>query len=294
MNAAADLFDVLVSLVKPGSVLLLSGAGISTESGIPDYRGPTGRRRASDPIQYREFVSSAAARRRYWARSAVGWPHVRRAEPNAGHRAVAELERAGLLSGVITQNVDGLHQAAGSRTVVELHGTLYRVVCLGCGALSDRDTLQQTMLLDNPDWNVEAARITPDGDAVLPQPLVDSFRPPRCERCGGALKPQVVLFGENVPCEVVQRAWDLLERSRTVLVVGSSLSVYSGYRFADRAAREGKPVALLNQGYTRADRLAALKIEAPIGRTLARLVDRLSDCCRDGIRFADRRGSQVQ
>ena len=264
---SADI-DSLLGLLRDGEVLLLSGAGISTESGIPDYRGPTGQKRESDPIQYREFVTSAAARQRYWARSAVGWPRVRAAEPNAGHTAVAALQAAGLVTGIITQNVDGLHQAAGSRRVVELHGSLYRAVCLQCGRLSDRDALQSAMLAHNPGWETQQARITPDGDAVLPQELIDTFRPPECSTCGGALKPHVVLFGENVPRAVVQQAWQLLQHARMLLVVGSSLTVYSGFRFAERAAREGKPLALLNLGPTRADRLATLKIEAPIGQAL--------------------------
>ena len=272
---SADI-DSLLGLLRDGEVLLLSGAGISTESGIPDYRGPTGQKRESDPIQYREFVTSAAARQRYWARSAVGWPRVRAAQPNAGHMAVAALQSAGLVSGVITQNVDGLHQAAGSSRVVELHGSLYRAVCLQCGRLSDRDALQSAMLADNPGWDAQQARITPDGDAVLPQDLIDRFRPPGCSACGGALKPHVVLFGENVPRAVVQRAWQLLQRARMLLVVGSSLTVYSGFRFAERAAREGKPLALLNLGPTRADRLATLKIEAPIGEALRAAAAELS------------------
>lgn len=258
----------LDAFLSRGAVLLLSGAGISTESGIPDYRGPTGRLRESSPIQYREFVSSAAARQRYWARSAVGWTRVRAAQPNAGHRAAAALEQAGVFSGVITQNVDGLHQAAGSSTVVELHGTLYTVTCLECGRLFDRDRVQQQMMQANPGWDATDALSTPDGDAVLEQQQIDAFRVPNCRACGGELKPHVVFFGENVPRPVVNRAWELLERSRAVLVAGSSLTVYSGFRFVDKAIRQGKPVAVVNMGPTRADSVASIKIEAPLGLTL--------------------------
>ena len=264
---SADV-ESLVQFLSPGNVMVLSGAGISTESGIPDYRGPTGRKRESDPIRYREFVGSAATRRRYWARSAIGWPRVRAAEPNAGHRAVAALQAAGLVTGIITQNVDGLHDAAGSGRVVELHGTLYSVICLGCARVCDRDAVQNTMIENNPGWDAHQARMTPDGDAVVPQELIDGFRTPACESCGGVLKPNVVFFGENVDRDVLRRAWALLEEARAVLVLGSSLTVHSGYRFVDKAYHQGKPIALVNEGPTRADRLATLKIEAPLGRTL--------------------------
>ena len=268
VNRPPANIESLVQFLRPGKVMVLSGAGISTESGIPDYRGPTGRKRESDPIRYREFVGSAATRRRYWARSAIGWPRVRAAEPNAGHRAVAALQAAGLVTGIITQNVDGLHDAAGSGRVVELHGTLYSVICLGCARVCDRDAVQNTMIENNPGWDAHQARMTPDGDAVVPQELIDGFRTPACESCGGVLKPNVVFFGENVDRDVLRRAWALLEEARAVLVLGSSLTVHSGYRFVDKAYRQGKPIALVNEGPTRADRLATLKIEAPLGRTL--------------------------
>ena len=277
MPTEAELTQLerLEQFLAAGAVLLLSGAGISTESGIPDYRGPTGRLRESSPIQYREFVSSAAARQRYWARSAVGWPRVKAAQPNAGHRAVAALEQAGMVRGIITQNVDGLHQAAGSSNVVELHGTLYQVTCLQCGRLFDREQIQRDMLQANPGWEGTDALSTPDGDAVLQQAEIDGFRSPECGACGGELKPHVVFFGENVPRAVVDRAWEMLERSRAVLVAGSSLTVYSGFRFVDRAVRQGKPVAVINMGPTRADPLATLKVEAPLGAALAQLAQRL-------------------
>lgn len=265
----------LEAFLSAGSVLVLSGAGISTESGIPDYRGPTGRLRESSPIQYREFVSSAVARQRYWARSAIGWPRVRAARPNAGHRAVAALEHAGIVHGIITQNVDGLHQAAGSSNVVELHGTLYQVTCLQCDRLVDRETVQREMLQANPGWEASDALSTPDGDAVLDPEEIDGFRTPECRVCGGELKPHVVFFGENVPRAVVDRAWELLERSRAVLVAGSSLTVYSGFRFVDRAVRQGRPVAVVNIGPTRADSLAGLKIEAPLGAALTQVANRI-------------------
>ncbi|MBO0776728.1 MAG: NAD-dependent deacetylase, partial [Actinobacteria bacterium] len=202
--------------------MVLSGAGISTESGIPDYRGPTGRARRAQPMTYQTFTGSAAARQRYWARSHRGWRHVAGAAPNTGHTAVAELERRGLLAGVITQNVDGLHQAAGTRDVVELHGNLARVRCLGCGQRSSRQELDRRLRAANPGWDAEATAINPDGDAVLPDEQVARFRVVDCAACGGLLKPDVVFFGENVPPARVADCYQRVGRASALLVLGSS------------------------------------------------------------------------
>jgi NAD-dependent SIR2 family protein deacetylase len=270
---------MLAELVAEGSAIVLSGAGLSTESGIPDYRGPTGRARRADPMTYQAFVGGAAARQRYWARSHVGWRHVARAAPNAGHRAVTELERRGLVAGIITQNVDGLHTAAGARQVIELHGRLDRVLCLGCGQRSDRDDLDSRLRAANPGWDHEAKRravINPDGDAVLDDALVGRFRVVGCRSCGGVLKPDVIFFGENVPRPRVDDCHALVERAAVLIVLGSSLTVMSGFRFVRQAATLGIPVVIVNQGATRGDELAAATLDAPLGLTLTRLVEALA------------------
>jgi NAD-dependent SIR2 family protein deacetylase len=272
-------FRVLAELVAGGSVLVLSGAGLSTESGIPDYRGPTGRARRAEPMTYQTFVGSAAARQRYWARSHVGWRHVARAAPNAGHRAVAELERRGLVAGIITQNVDGLHTAAGARQVIELHGRLDQVLCLACGRRSDRDDLDGRLRAANPGWATEAARlavINPDGDAVLDDGLVERFQVVSCRGCGGVLKPDVIFFGENVPRTRVDDCYARVERAGALVVLGSSLTVMSGFRFVRQAAKLGIPVVIVNQGTTRGDELATATLDAPLGDTLTQLVSAVS------------------
>ncbi|GAB3658738.1 NAD-dependent protein deacetylase [Actinocorallia lasiicapitis] len=258
----------LAGLVSGGGVVVLSGAGLSTESGIPDYRGPTGRARNAEPMTYQRFTGSAEARRRYWARSQVGWRHLARAAPNGGHRAVAELERRGLVHGVITQNVDGLHQAAGAAQVIELHGALDRVVCLGCRERTARDALDLRLREANPGWDALTTAIRPDGDAALPDEAVQGFTVVDCLACGGLLKPDVIFFGENVPGPRVDRCFALTASARLLLVLGSSLTVRSGYRFVERAAALRIPVAIVNQGETRADALAALTLDAPLGATL--------------------------
>lgn len=277
--------DELVALLDGRRFVALVGAGCSTESGIPDYRGPGNRRTPVRPIMYQEFRRDAAARARYWARSAVGWRRVAEARPNPAHAALARMEAAGLLPGLITQNVDGLHTRAGSRRVVELHGSLAYVVCLSCGARESRADLQDRLLALNPEWadhvraldaGDPADRSTPDGDAALPDELTRDFRVPDCRDCGGVLKPDVVFFGENVPPNVVETAWALYEDAAAVLVVGSSLTVYSGRRFTDRAQRDGKPVAIVNLGPTRADDGAAVRVEGRVGDVLPRLAARLS------------------
>jgi NAD-dependent SIR2 family protein deacetylase len=270
--SAGRAYGMLVDLVGDGGVVVLSGAGLSTESGIPDYRGESGRSRRAEPMTYQTFVGSAAARRRYWARSHLGWRHVARAVPNAGHRAVAELQRRGLVTGIITQNVDGLHQAAGSQQVIELHGSLDRVTCLTCGQRTPRQLLDQRLRAANPDWHARADAINPDGDAVLADDQIDAFRTVDCHDCGGLLKPDVIFFGENVPPPRVQECYALTERASTLLVLGSSLTVMSGYRFVRRATEHAIPVAIINQGPTRGDAEALLTLDAPLGSTLTALL----------------------
>ncbi len=253
---------------------MLTGAGCSTESGIPDYRGQGSRPR--HPIQIREFTRDPAARRRYWARSVVGFARFAGARPNPAHLAIAALEHAGLTSGLITQNVDGLHGAAGSRRMVELHGALSRVVCLDCGAVETRAALQRLLLDANPGWDRLQGTLAPDGDAELDPALVETFRVVACARCDGVLKPHVVLFGENVPRPTVDAAWGMLDAADALLVVGSSLAVFSGYRFVREAARRNLPVAIVNQGPTRGDSVAAVRVEGRAGDVLPRLVATLS------------------
>ena len=270
-----DAFARLVDLVADGDVVVLSGAGLSTESGIPDYRGPTGLARRAQPMTYQTFVGGEAARRRYWARSHLGWRHIARARPNAGHQAVAALERRGLLAGIVTQNVDGLHQAAGARRVVELHGSLDRVVCLTCRERTPRTRLDQRLRAANERFEARVTAINPDGDAVLDDDAVDVFRLVDCEGCGGILKPDVVFFGENVPRPRVDECYALVERAGALVVLGSSLTVMSGYRFVRHAAKLGIPVAIVNQGPTRGDADAAIRLDAPLGGTLGTLVAHL-------------------
>ncbi|HTZ44070.1 MAG TPA: NAD-dependent protein deacetylase [Jatrophihabitans sp.] len=268
----------LAELVAGGGVTVLSGAGLSTESGIPDYRGPTGRARPATPMTYAEFTSSAEARQRYWARSHRGWQGIVRAQPNAGHRAVARLQQRGLVGGIITQNVDGLHQAAGGYPVIELHGGLDRVICLACKEISERDELHARLREANPaaDEPVPGA-VKPDGDVDLDPTAVARFRLVDCLDCGGGpLKPDVVFFGENVPADRVAACYRLVEDSRLLLVLGSSLTVASGFRFVRRAAQCGVPVAIVNQGVTRGDPYALLRIDAPLGELLTRLAGALT------------------
>ncbi|MGH3381697.1 MAG: NAD-dependent protein deacetylase [Actinoallomurus sp.] len=263
---------MLVDLVTDGGVVVLSGAGLSTESGIPDYRGETGRRRRAEPMTYQTFVGSVGARRRYWARSHLGWRHVSGAPPNAGHRAVADLQSRGLVAGVITQNVDGLHQAAGARDVVELHGSLDRVICLGCRRRTPRTVLDQRLRAANPGWQARVTTINPDGDAVLADGEIAAFQVVDCADCGGLLKPDVVFFGENVPRARVDECYALTERAGMLLVLGSSLAVLSGFRFVRHAAKFAVPVAIINQGRTRGDDHALLAFDAPLGATLTALL----------------------
>ncbi|MEU6484926.1 NAD-dependent protein deacetylase [Streptomyces sp. NPDC046887] len=258
-----------------GGVLVLSGAGISTESGIPDYRGEGGSLSRHTPMTYQEFVSDPRARRRYWARSHLGWRVFGRARPNAGHRAVAAFARGGLLSGVITQNVDGLHQAAGSEDVVELHGSLDRVVCLSCGSPGARRELAGRLEEANPGFAPTAAGINPDGDADLTDAQVGDFQVVPCAVCGGVLKPDVVFFGEAVPPPRVESCRAAVREAASLLVLGSSLTVMSGLRFVRQAAGEGKPVLIVNRDPTRGDRWAQTRVALPLGRVLTDVAARL-------------------
>lgn len=271
-----DAVAALAGLLDAGPALVLTGAGVSTDSGIPDYRGPETRRRARNPVQHREFVRSASARQRYWARSMLGFQRFHSALPNHGHEALAQLERAGHTLGLLTQNVDSLHQAAGSSLVVELHGALRNVVCLGCQARSPRSQLQDALREKNPGFEARAAEQAPDGDADLEEALVCDFQVVDCAACGGALRPDVVFFGENVPRERVEHAFQLLDRARSLWVIGSSLAVYSGLRFVHHAHKRGVPIALLCLGATRGDPFASVRIDAGASQTLAALLARLA------------------
>ncbi len=243
------------------SIFVLTGAGISTASGIPDYRDERGEWKHRRPMEYREFIDRESARQRYWARSWVGWKNFRRAEPNAAHRALTDLEQRGRVEQIVTQNVDGLQQRAGSRAVTELHGSLARVVCLDCGNAFSREIMQRRLLELNPALAGLDALSLPDGDARLDAFDSAMMRLPACESCGGVLKPEVVFFGETVPPRRVSDSYDALERADAMLIVGSSLMIYSGFRFARRAAELGLPLAAINLGKTRADDLLTFKVE---------------------------------
>jgi len=263
-------------LARHSRVLVLTGAGLSTASGIPGYRDKDGVRRGRTPIQGPEFRRNEATRRRYWARSMVGWATVSGAEPNAGHRAIAELECSGHIHSVITQNVDGLHQRAGSKRLIELHGNLHHVICLECQARYSRAGLQPQLERDNPELARLLAEPLPDGDAAVEPDALQDFRVPACTACGGVLMPDVVFFGDNVPPARTAHALAEMEAADALLVVGSSLMVFSGYRFCRLAAAAGKPIAAVNAGKTRADDLLSLKLELPAQEVLPRLVDLLS------------------
>jgi NAD-dependent SIR2 family protein deacetylase len=264
------LLDI-AALLSRGPLAVITGAGLSTASGIPAYRDQNGQWLHSKPIQHQDFLRSDAVRRRYWARSFVGWPTMGLAEPNPGHRALAELAARGAIKRLITQNVDGLHQKAGSAGVIELHGGIDRVRCLGCPAIYRRSVVQDWLALANAGFDAGAAahaRAAPDGDAQLEDASYAGFGVPDCPSCGGVLKPDVVFFGDNVPRERVARAAQAVQEAAGLLVVGSSLTVYSGFRFADQAHQLGKPVFAINRGATRADPLLTGKIEADCGEAL--------------------------
>ena len=269
--------DLLDNLLGRGQIVVLTGAGLSTGSGIPAYRDAQGQWQHPPPVQHQAFLKDPAVRRRYWARSFVGWPRFGQAQPSAGHTALAALEHAGRVHMLITQNVDGLHQRAGSQTVIELHGSLAAVRCLQCGTEHPRATVQDWLCALNPGFDPERlrlARSAPDGDVHLEEAASEGFVVPDCPTCGGGLlKPDVVFFGDNVPRDRVARALQAVDDAVGLLVVGSSLMVYSGYRFAEHAHRLGKPVIAINEGVTRADALLAAKVGGDCGTALARLAD---------------------
>ena len=253
-------------------LFVLTGAGCSTDSGIPDYRDADGSWKRPPPVSFQAFIGSAAVRQRYWARSFAGWRHFHRAGPNGAHAALARLEQQGRVELLLTQNVDGLHQAAGSLQVIDLHGRLDRVGCTDCYSLVPREELQAELLRRNPEWaRLPPGPVAPDGDADLERLPFGEFAVPSCTRCGGVLKPDVVFFGESVPRPRVDAAMQRLAQADAMLVVGSSLMVYSGYRFVQAAARSGKPVAAINLGRTRADELLTLKVSEPCALALAAL-----------------------
>ncbi len=273
MHAAPEL----VALLAGRRVAVLTGAGISTDSGIPDYRSPDSP--PSNPMTIRQFTSSTEFRRRYWARNHLGWRHMAQTEPNAGHRALAALERAGIVTGVITQNVDLLHTKAGSHTVINLHGTYAQVVCLDCGHTLSRAALADRLEAANPGFTERTERIgglavAPDADATVTD--TDSFEFVDCPECGGMLKPDIVYFGESVAKEIVEQAYSLVDSSEVLLVAGSSLTVFSGYRFVRHAAAAGIPVAILNRGATRGDDLATVKVDAGCSPVLTLLAEELT------------------
>lgn len=275
--------EQLHHLLGQGPVAVITGAGVSTGSGIPAYRDQQGQWKHAQPIQHQDFLKSAATRRRYWARSYVGWPTMAHAIPNAGHHALARMASGGLVTTLITQNVDGLHHAAGSQSVIELHGSIRQVRCLSCEARFPRSEVQEWLRHANPDIDHEqarTARLAPDGDAHLVDSFYAGFAVPGCPGCGGMLKPDVVFFGDNVPRERVAEAMHAVEAADALLVVGSSLMVYSGYRFAEHAHRLGKPVIVINLGITRADHLLSLKIEEECGSVLSDMATVFSDGCR--------------
>jgi NAD-dependent SIR2 family protein deacetylase len=276
VEVARTTVDDAVEVLSGLRVTALTGAGVSTDSGIPDYRGPDSPPRS--PMTYQQFVGDEEFRRHYWARNHVGWTHVNRSVPNAGHRALVRLEERGVLAGIITQNVDLLHEDAGSRNVIDLHGRYDRVICLSCGRVILRAHLAERLDALNPGFlesvgDVEDIEIAPDADAVIESTA--HFRPAPCEFCGGVLKPEIVYFGENVPRERVDRAFALVDSADALLVAGSSLTVMSGLRFVRHAADTGKPVVIVNRGITRGDKYATVKIDAGTSDVLEELDRRL-------------------
>lgn len=255
-------------------LLILTGAGISTDSGIPDYRDQQGQWKRKQPVQHGDFMKSELVRQRYWGRSLIGWPVIRDAKPNQAHAALAELEAMGYVELLVTQNVDRLHQQSGSQQVVDLHGRSDEVICMNCDYRVKRDQVHTESARLNPEFTRFSAETAPDGDADLEVDFT-GFKVPDCPSCSGILKPDVVFFGDNVPKERVKRVSDALDRSDALLVIGSSLMVFSGFRFCRYAEQRGKPIAALTLGKTRADELLQLKLDAEIGPTLSALVQRL-------------------
>ena len=279
MPAAVAMTDPIAPLLafaqQHPSLLVLTGAGCSTAAGIPDYRDANGEWKRSAPMRFQLFVGEELARKRYWARSMIGWRTMARAQPTIAHRALARVESTGRIRLLVTQNVDGLHNVAGSRQVIDLHGRVDTVCCLGCGLRSPRVALQEELSRRNPHWAALDARVAPDGDADLEGLDFAQFDVPACQNCGGMLKPDVVFFGESVPRERVATVRKALAQSDALLVAGSSLMVYSGYRFVEDAVLAGKPVAVVNMGHTRADGVLTLKLEWEVGAALQALATRL-------------------
>jgi len=275
-NRTGTLPALAAALRGARRVVAITGAGISTDSGIPDYRDETGAWKRRAPVQFRDFVDRERVRRRYWARSMTGWPAFESARPAPAHRALAALEHAGRLYGVVTQNVDDLHRRAGSRRVIDLHGRLARVRCLDCGRRSPRTLLQRELAHLNPVFSGRPAELAPDGDADLEETDFSGFRVPACPRCGGTLKPDVTFYGETIPARRTRRAEALVGTADAVLVVGSSLMVFSAYRLVRRAAQADVPVFAVNLGRTRADTLLSGKVAAPAGEALPALVETLA------------------
>jgi len=271
-NSTSDLLEFIESN-QP--LLVLTGAGCSTESGIPDYRDEQGQWKYRQPVQFMDFVRNGDIRKRYWSRSMLGWPRIAGARPNSSHTALAQLEQAGLIRYLVTQNVDGLHQKAGSKALLELHGGLEWVICLDCGERLPRQQLQDLLLQYNPAFDTGAEGIAPDGDAILDDLDLTAFQVPECGHCGGILKPDVVFFGEQVPKHRIDRVLEELDQARALLVIGSSLMVFSGYRFCKYAREQGKSVAALNLGRTRADAHLSLKVGLPCHIVLPELASRL-------------------
>ena len=257
MSETVDSLSAILESHAPW--VALTGAGISSASGIPTYRDHAGTWLGSQPIQHDEFISEPVKRQRYWSRSALGWPRVGAAQPNASHTALVKLEQAGLLTGVITQNVDRLHQRAGSQRVIDLHGRLDQVKCLDCGHITTREAIQNWIEAHNALPNTSALKLRPDGDADLPGHYVSDFRIPQCQQCGGVVMPEVVFFGGTVPRPIVDECYQLIDASEGMQVIGSSLSVYSGLRFCRYAVYQGRPLIILNQGQTRSDNFCTRK-----------------------------------
>ena len=276
MDTHAAALDALADFTaRHPRLFVLTGAGCSTDAGIPDYRDANGDWKRKSPVTYQAFTGDDATRRRYWARSLLGWPMMSGARPAAAHLALVQLEAAGRIGLLLTQNVDGLHDRAGSQRTIDLHGRIDTVRCMGCERRSLRAELQLELRRRNPQWAALEAQPAPDGDADLDGLDFSGFDIPPCQVCGGMLKPDVVFFGENVPRERVATAFAALDEADAVLVAGSSLMVYSGFRFVQAAAAAGKPIAAVNMGRTRADALFTLKVAAPVGPTLGSLVARL-------------------
>ena len=268
----AHLESVASFIDRNPRLFVLTGAGVSKGSGLPTYRDDQGQWQHSKPIQDQEYRQQPEVRKRYWSRSAVGWPLIAGAKPNSVHFALAKLEAQSRISCLVTQNVDRLHQKAGHRRVIDLHGRLDRALCLACGEFESRDAIQLRLLEENPFLTLQPGELTPDGDANIDDSLSELLREPLCLHCGGLLKPDVVFFGGSVPRPTVEAVYQELEKSDAMLVVGSSLMVYSGYRFCKRAKELGKPLLLINQGKTRADDLVDLKIEQDCGKILSDFV----------------------